>query len=416
LIRAYFSLQIRSKDYFCNQRKLLWHPVWTTGVQPKMNEMKKLLSILLISASTFAAFGQNKNVTSAYMSMKDGEYGEAREFIDLAIEHEKTMGDEKTWRYRGDIYFGIAQSDEDYGVAKADAVSKALESYLKAKELDEKERYLDKTQNGIALTQNLALNMGIQMYNEKKFEDSRDLFLLAAEGAEKMGVVDTLAIYNAGLAAEQAEDYETAIREYRKAAETGYNGANMYLYIANLYSKQDMDEKYISVIQEGRKEYPENADLILYELNYYLVNQKFDEAKENLLLALEKDPDNKQLHFSLGVVYDNLGVKDGAVAAYKKAIELDPNYFDAVYNLGAFYFNEGVEVINVANEIEAQKEYEAKIAEAEEVFKQAQPYLEKAHELDPQDRGAIVSLQQLYARTGAIEKATEMKKKLEGTE
>jgi len=377
--------------------------------------MKKLLSILLISASTFAAFGQNKNVTSAYMSMKDGDYGEAREFIDQATTHEKTMGDEKTWRYRGDIYYGIAQNEGDFGVTKATAVRTALESYLKAKELDEKERYLDKTRNGIALTQNLALNMGIQMYNEKRFEDSRDLFLVAAEGAEKMGVVDTLAIYNAGLAAEQAGDFDTAIREYYKAAETGYNGANMYLYIANLYSKQDMDDKYIEVIQEGRKEYPDSADLILYELNYYLVNQKFDEAKENLLLALEKDPQNKQLHFSLGVVYDNLGEKDGAVAAYKKAIEIDPNYFDAVYNLGAFYFNEGVEIINVANEIESQKEYEAKIAEAEEVFKTAQPYLEKAHELDPEDRGALVSLQQLYARTGDIERATEMKKKLEGT-
>ena len=27
---------------------------------------------------------------------------------------------------------------------------------------------------------------------------------------------------------------------------------------------------------------------------------------------------------------------------YKKAIELKPDYFDANYNLGALYFNEGV--------------------------------------------------------------------------
>jgi hypothetical protein len=244
-----------------------------------MNEMKKLLSILLISGTALAAFGQNKNVTSAYMSMKDGEYGEAREYIDLAITNEKTMADEKTWRYRGDIYFGIAQSDEDFGVTKAEAAGTALESYLKAKELDEKERYLDKTQNGILLSRNLALDIGIKLYNEKKYEEARDLFLVAEEGAEKMGSIDTLAVYNAGLAAEQAGDYETAIKQYNKAAETGYNGANMYLYIANLYSKQDMNDKYISVIQEGRAEYPDNGDLILYELNYYLVNHKFDEAK-----------------------------------------------------------------------------------------------------------------------------------------
>ena len=375
--------------------------------------MKKILSILLISATGYA-FGQSKNVTSAYMSMKDGEFGEAREYIDQATTNEKTMGDEKTWRYRGDIYLGIARSENDFGITKAEAVQKALESYLKAKELDTKERYLDKTTNGIAQAQNVALNLGIQNYNEKNFETSRDLFLVAEEAADKMGVIDTLAIYNAGLAAEQAGDFDTAISEYYKAAETGYNGATMYLYIAALYQKQDMNDKYLEVIQQGRAKYPENSDLILYELNYYLRNQKFEEAKENLELAIKNDPDNKQLHFSLGVVYDNLGEGEKAIESYKKAIELDPDYFDAVYNLGAYYFNQGVEIINVANDIEAQKEYEAKMAEAKDIFKVAQPYLEKAHELDPEDKGAMASLQQLYARTGEIEKAAAMKKKLEG--
>ena len=187
----------------------------------------------------------------------------------------------------------------------------------------------------------------------------------------------------------------------------------MYLYIANLYQKQGDDEKYMEVIKEGRAAYPDNSDLILYELNFYLRNEKFVEAEENLKLAISKDPTNKQLHFSLGVVYDNLGNSEGAIESYKRAIEVDPNYFDAVYNLGAFYFNQGVEVINVANEIEAQKEYDAKMAEATAIFKDAQPYLEKAHDLEPTDLGAIASLQQLYARTGEIERATEMKKKME---
>ncbi len=172
-------------------------------------------------------------------------------------------------------------------------------------------------------------------------------------------------------------------------------------------------EGYLAIIQEGRKAYPEDADLIVYELNYYLQSKKFEEAKSNLLLAIEKEPDNKQLYFSLGVVYQELENTEEAVKAYEKAIEIDPEYFDAVYNLGAFYFNNGVEMNNAANEIEDNKAYEAKRAEAKAEFQKGLPHLEKAHKLDPTDVGAMASLQQLYALLEMTDKYQEMKTKLE---
>src|SRR5690606_39035401 len=162
----------------------------------------------------------------------------------------------------------------------------------------------------------------------------REYFWIGERGAAAEGDFDTLAEYNAGLSAEQAGDIETEIEEYKKAASVNYLGANMYLYMANLYQKEGLHEKYLEVVQEGREVYPDNSDLIVYELNYYLRNNKFEEAEDNLKLAIEKEPDNKQLHFSLGVVYDNLQQRDDAKIAYEKAIEIDPDYFDAIFNLG----------------------------------------------------------------------------------
>ncbi len=101
--------------------------------------------------------------------------------------------------------------------------------------------------------------------------------------------------------------------------------------MANLYEKQDMPEKYLEVIKAGRINYPDDADLIVYELNYYLRNDKFEEAENNLKLAIEKEPNNKQLHFSLGVVYDNLDRRDDAKTAYEKAIAIDPDYFRSYF-------------------------------------------------------------------------------------
>jgi tetratricopeptide (TPR) repeat protein len=148
-------------------------------------------------------------------------------------------------------------------------------------------------------------------------------------------------------------------------------------------------------------------------LNYYLNTEKYDEAKNNLMLAIEKEPDNKQLHFSLGVVNEKLGNTEEAVKSYDKAIEIDSEYFDAVYNLGAFYFNNGVEMNNAANDIEDNDAYKAKRTEAKEEFQIGLPHLEKAHELDPSDMGAMASLQQLYALLDMTEKYQEIKAEVE---
>ncbi len=374
--------------------------------------MKRILFVFFLVATT-GLMAQSSKVVSAYNSMKDGDLGKAKEYIEAATTHEKTMGDAKTWVYRGQIYQQMAMSDEDFGVSKVDAVTNALQSFAKAKELDTKERWSTETNLGYLQAKDIALNSGIGAYNEKDYENARDFFLMGEEAAAILGTFDTLATYNAGLAAEQAGDFETAITQYQKAADAGYLGADMYLYMANLYEKQEMPEKYLETIKEGRKAYPDDADLIVYELNYYLRTDKFEEAENNLKLAIEKEPENKQLHFSLGVVYDNLGRRNDAKIAYEKAIAIDQNYFDPIFNLGAMYFNQGVEMNNAANDIKDNKKYNEARAEAKKVFEKARPFLEKAHNLDPSDISAITSLTQLYALTGQNELYKEMKAKEE---
>ncbi len=377
--------------------------------------MKRLFYLLLVFGSS-TAIGQNSKVVSAFNAKEAGEFAKAREYIDDAVVNEKTQDDDKAWRYRGEIYQRIALSEEDFGVDKKTAIGEALRSYQKAKELDVKKRNTDLTMVGYNQTRNLAINKGIEAYNAKDYANSRDFFKMGAEAGAELGVFDTLAVYNAGLAAEQAGDNETALEMYRKAMEAKYLGAKMYVYMANIYQKEENDDQYIAIIQEGRKAYPDDADLIVYELNHYLKNDKFEEAENNLKLAIAKEPENKQLQFSLGVVYDQLKRTEDAVKAYSEAIKIDSEYFDAQYNLGAMYFNKGVEMNNSANDIKDNKKYDAARAEAKAIFIKSKPYLEKAHELDPTDVGAMASLKQLYALLDNQAKYDEMKAKLEAVE
>ncbi|MDP4588654.1 MAG: tetratricopeptide repeat protein, partial [Flavobacteriales bacterium] len=122
------------------------------------------------------------------------------------------------------------------------------------------------------------------------------------------------------------------------------------------------------------------------------------------------------LWFSLGTVSDNLGKLEEAEAAYLKAVEVKPDYFDANYNLGAMYFNQGVQKIKLANEIPPREnaKYKAMVDKANADFEKALPYLERAFELDGQDQSTIKSLRDIYARTGNDEGLLKMSKLLEG--
>ncbi len=372
--------------------------------------MKNTLYLLALLAAT-PAVAQNAKVATAYRYMAAGEFDKALDAIEPATQDIKTSEKDKTWRYRGKIYLGLATGD--YGFDRVDALKEAQKSYARAQELDTKGTWSDEIIAGMNETRIAALNGGIDAFGVEDFPAARDYFIVSAEVGKNLGIVDTLALYNGGLAAEQAGDYDGAINLYKQTAETGYLEGKMYLYIANVYNKKGDEEKYLSVLQEGRKMYPNDADLIIYELNYYLGKGQFEEAEQNLKLAIEREPDNKQLFFSLGVVYDNLDRKKDAIAAYEQAIEIDPDYFDAVYNLGALFFNQGVEMNNAANEIKDNKQYDEARKEARKVFELSLPHLEKAHSLDDTDKGAIISLSQLYALLGKNDKYMEMKKKMD---
>ena len=49
------------------------------------------------------------------------------------------------------------------------------------------------------------------------------------------------------------------------------------------------------------------------------------------------------------------GMLDEAIIDYKKSIELNPDNFNSNYNLGALFFNRGVELRNEANNSSSDK-------------------------------------------------------------
>jgi tetratricopeptide (TPR) repeat protein len=122
------------------------------------------------------------------------------------------------------------------------------------------------------------------------------------------------------------------------------------------------------------------------------------------------------MYYNLGFLSDELGNEEEALAAYKKAIELRPDYYDANFNVAVAYYNKAADIFKAANNLDLkdyQKQGPAMEKEAKGYMEKALPYLEKTYELKPEELIVIETLQAVYTRLGMNDKAMEMKEKAE---
>ncbi|MBL7924652.1 MAG: tetratricopeptide repeat protein [Bacteroidia bacterium] len=364
-----------------------------------------------------SAGAQKAAVQTAYNYLRYDDLDKAKEAIDGAVVHESTMGMAKAWYYRGSVYHAIYESaKEKFAPLKPGSLNETRVSYEKALELDTKNEFRDDILKRLEIVASQSLNNGVDNYKEGRYAEALKSFQASADLNKKyFKRVDTLALYNAGLAADKAGDATTALNNFKLLTEANYGGSRLYSLMANMYLDQKDTANALLVINQGRQKYPEDGVLITQGLNIYLSSGKDKEAYAQNEEALKTDPNNAVLYYIKGNLADKLNKKEEAVAAYKKSIELKPDYFDAVYNLGAMFFNEGAEMANKANSIPPSKvaEYDAAKKKFEAKFKEALPYLEKAYQINPKDVGTMQSLKQLYTRLGDLAKAGEMKKALE---
>ena len=370
----------------------------------------KLFTLFFIF--TLGAFAQKAKVTAAYNFQRYDELDKAKEAIDEAVANAETAGFWKAWKYRGDIYYAIAKTEkEEFKGLSENPLQVAFESYKQVFKVEASKK-MDENEINSALQRiyPLAFNTGIAFYNNEDYKKARGYFEICFGVNAHFGSVDTLSLYNIALTSDLSGDIEKAIEAYSQCIDYNYRGANTIAELANIYLVAERTDDAKALLKKGRKKYPRNQFLVTTELNIYLTNGEFEDALENLNIAIENDPTNPIFYYARGTIYNNQPNLEKAIEDYSKAIENDVNYFDAYYNLGALYFNQGADMINACNEIMDNKKYEACKAEADIVFQNALPPLEKAYELNPEDQNTVVSLKQVYVRTGNTEKYEQMGK------
>ncbi len=389
--------------------------------------MKRTIILLTLMIAVSTAFAQKGKVTSALTLKDTGKLDQALEAIRETIDPsnakaEKSIDWPRTWEVRGEIFQAIYQSkDEKFKKLSEDPLTEALDSYKKALNLDTGNKFSKSLKIKLTLLTNDLQNQAVQAFTDenylkalKSFEQVLEINNLPVVKADNPQVVDTVIIFNTGLAAYNAQNYDKAIGYYKEAAKYGYNEARTYSLIASSYEQKNDTIGALETLKEGFGKYPEDNGILTSMIQIYLNLNRTEEAMKYLQMAIDQDPNNSTYYFALGTLYEKIGDEEKAIETYEKAISVDSKFFNAYYNLGALYYNKGVKQIEVANKVPANDndKYIEETKKADIWWEKSLPFMEKCHEINPEDSITLESLKNLYYRMKKMDQYNQILEKL----
>ncbi len=385
--------------------------------------MKKTVLFLAAVMIFSVAFAQKGKVTTATTLLEQGDAVKAKEAIDAALASVKSNTWPKTYIVAAKVYTKLAQDKKD-----ETGIIKAYNFYLKAIELDKKGdakgkkigKYKKELGQALLFFGNQMTNSGVEAFNKEDFATAVTAFdgLLNLNTNEYLVEVqgekfDTTIVWNAGLAAYRGKDWPNAEKYFNQSIDVKYGGGDAVMLMHQMFAESGDSAKMGPNLIKGFETYPEDNRILTQLINYYLVTKQNSKALDYLNKAIESDKDNASFYYARAVLNDNSKNFDEAIIDYKKCLELNSEYFDALYNMGVMFFNKGVEQMNDANAETDTKKFNAKKAVAEATFKESLPFFERASIIKPEEAAVLESLKTLYYRFEMMDKYKAIEDRLE---
>lgn len=388
--------------------------------------MKKLMILLAVVLTASAAMAQKMDRTNAYNYNRNGQYDKAVESIEKCVNHEAFLGmkpkeQAQAWLYRGMIYLNIHQSPE-FSAKYPDALEKAYESLDKCVKTDASYTK-DNAQDIYPRIAAIAVNYfqdGVENFNNEVYPKAGFSFRKSYEISLSGTNPDTSALVNAALAYQRGGMYEEALANYEDLKNLGYNQVDLYKNMAACYSGLNDDEKSLETVQAGLDKFPGDAGMIIEKVNLYLKQGKGEDAIADLNQLHDMDPNNASILFILGTIYGDdsheIYDADKAIDYYKQAIDVNPEFYDADYNLAALYVNlsnkKNAEASEITGFSKAEIErYNNLVKEGDDFLQEGLPYAERAFNAQPSAELGQV-LKSIYVRLKMMDEAKALEERL----
>ena len=451
-------------------------------------------------AMSLGAMAQKSNIESAAIYLRNGEVEDAKKSIDLAIVHPDTKADAKAWFYYVSILDTIYRNPAYANLMDADIADKFYTGCIKCIETDLKNKYGYYCKDQAILNSAfMNFNKGIAAYEQKDFKSAIKYYETVLtvipydknEDLKKNNLSEKNIFLYMALSAMQSNDNAKSKIYLKKLMDLNYDDPIIYMQMANIFLEETDTTSALQYIDLGRGKYPSEKDLINQELNIYMSMGRQDVLVDKLNAAIEINPDDPMLLFVRGTVFDNYAndvnkkrksIKEQVTTArkkaqiekapakktlyiknaddlqkeydnqgkrvteyaakaevdYKKVVELNPDYIDAYYNLGALTNNKTTDIVEKMNAIPnslqgaaydkiynpLKKQKDDILLVALNYFNQALALAEQKTDDTPEKkkekngymRDILYSIQQVYANLGDEKKTMETKKKRDSIE
>ncbi len=377
--------------------------------------MKRTLPVGLLGLAVFyfATTGfqcGSAETTSAKLYMQQKQWDKAEQ--SLSKEVTKNPSNDEAWFLLGQVRLEMKKYSE------------MNEAYTRALEVSDVHKS-EIGRNRLAVWA-MMYNEGVGLYNK-----GRDSAVYYDKALDRFNTAITLVpdssgtYYVRGLTYYSKEEYGKALADLDVAIAKKPDFEDAARLLGQIYYSQGLERsrakdetgadaafaKATKGFERAYEANPSNADNITNLIDVYERTKNTEKAMSLTKTAVQKDPTNKVFRYAYGVFLLKQESYPESIEQFKKAIEIDPKYTDAIYNLGVAYLNWGVTM-----KAESDKKADAERAQNKgkdvkadltykERFKDALPYLEQAALLRADDVVLWQQLGKLYANLNMVEKS-----------
>ena len=272
-----------------------------------------------------------------------------------------------------------------------DVLAKAAEAYRKAGELDTKGSKSKDIMAGLSNVASKYIDDGMNCYQFGDLAKASQLFEKAANvsAMAPLSKVDTTALYNAAYTAWAGKDYERAKNFFEKclAANYYYDGGEVFAKLGDVYTNLGDAKKGAETLEQGFVKFPQSQSILIGLINYYMTSGEntdrlfslIDEAKKN-------EPNNASLYYVEGNIYKELKNIEKAVESYYKCAEINPEYEFGYIGAGILYYELAIELQEKAGNELDDKKYNELVGQLEQALKNALDPFEKAYAVSKDDQ------------------------------
>jgi len=326
--------------------------------------------------------------------------GEGIKAAEAAQNDKKTKKWPETWAIKAYLSSYVAILDGDAGNSDR--------YYGLATEAIDSARRLDKFQANARLIAAAVYNTTLKKQQKAAAAFESNDFPLAFDLFKQVSdffPTDTTLALNTAIAAQSNQNFDQAIVYYKRAKDNGITNPVVFQKLSSIYNSKFEKELAIRTLEEGIRVNAYNVNLTNDHINLLLDNEKYAEATKAIESSIKTDSKNKLLYFLYGYLQQNNNNNSTAILAYNKALNIDENYFDALYQTGLAY-------VDTANEMLKSTKQEDK-DKFVSYINRAELALLQAHEINQNDKSTVQLLIDIYTRKNKLDKVQELRGKLE---